>query len=411
MTAARPKRSGRALRSARHLLVPKSGLASLASEEGAGSVGRPLRWVALGLGATLLLLALSPAWLLVIPRARGFAYRQIGYARLADALSAGARSPEEFLERTMWFVNENVYPVGTIRDASAWVELVRSQGWCDQVARDVAQIVAKKGLPARIVFDGGPHHSVGEVWLDGRWRFFDAQNNYLFRTADGELATFEQVARGGVFSPKFEADRRLLREPYWEQYHGGVIDPDGGRQHTKPLTEPDGVFRSAIILLMDRAHRTIPGFDAWYQDRYLARHPEFTLVERGREYRLFDRIEQARRCYERALQDEALREDALFYLGRLQEAIREEEAAVGSLTRLLTQYPNTKWKQPAYYFLGEAHRALGRTAEAAAAYRHVTGAYLPGAYRLSQLSIEQLAQPTEPAPSPSAHAESVDGAS
>lgn len=344
-----------------------------------------------GVGRRLLTIAawsvvgvlIAPFALAGYPPAHAFAYRELGYLILADALSQASASDEAFVLKTVEFVNEDVFftqqnPV----DESTWTDLVQSEGWCDQVARDVAQLVAKRGIPARVVL--GASHSFGEVFLAGKWRFYDAQNRYTFRLPSGELAMTDEVGDGQGFSEKYEADLSVLAKPGWKSYKGGIVNPKAAWIRLMPLTESYGAVRASLASAIALYHQLGPWFDRLYQDVYVWRHPELNLVERGRNYELFQRVNKAHACYQEALRSEGLREKARFYLGRLLLRTGAYEQAIHELTRLLEDYPVTKWRTPAHYFLGEAYQQTQQVTAARAHYRKVDNS-LPGASRLLQL--------------------------
>lgn len=347
--------------------------------------------IALLIGISLFIGA--PLTCVAVPRLNDFVYKHLGYRVIANRLGGESATVEDLLRNTVEFVNEHVYPLGPIVDDTTWTDLVRSAGYCDQQARDVARLLAEHDIPARIIMDAGRAHAVGEALIEGRWRFYDAQHNYLFRTAQGELATFEEVGRGLAYSPKYEADRLLLSPARWEDYdqiipdyQGVVIDPNQGKQRWAPLTSAAGPVRRFVIGWTEAVFRLVPGFAARYQDLYLAVHPKLSLVERGRHYEIYERGQPAEALYRRALIVPALREDALFFLGRMLVAQHRYEEGIAELSRLLRESPDTLWREPAWYFLGESYRLTGQLDAARNCYGQVTTSYLNAAHRLSQLA-------------------------
>jgi len=314
-----------------------------------------------------------------------FSYRQLGYSIIADKLKENTDSDEEFLVKTVGFINQNIYPVGNLQDKSTWNDLLISQAWCDQVSRDVAEILAVKDIPARIIMDAGESHSVGEAFINNKFRFYDAQNNYIFWNLEGELATFEDVANGrlNLQNHKILADIKSGEDLGYDlkKYSGLVINPNMGKNRWKSYTDIYGPTKEIIINLVRLNYAINPWFDKIYQDLYLV-NSEMSSVLIGRNYELFNRPDKALKQYLLSLKDGILKEDGLFYIGRMHVSLGNYNASISHLEELLKQYPKTKWKDPANYILAEAHRLLGNNLSARYYYNKSRKPYYGSANKL-----------------------------
>ena len=309
-----------------------------------------------------------------------FAYREVGYYIVADKLQKNTSSDEEFLTKVVSYINQNIYPVGELQDKTTWNDLVIGQAWCDQVSRDVAEILAKKNIPARIIMDAGTSHSVGEAFIDGKFRFYDAQNNYIFRNLSGELATFEDVANGNIdlkYS-KISADIKSSEDlfelhPYLfktdddydlKKYSGLVIDPAMGKNRWKVYTDVYGPMKNFISYLVWINYTINPWFYGLYQDLFLGYYSKISAVHIGRNYELFGRYDKALQFYNQSLMSESSQEDGLFYIGRMFHDLGDYKKSINYLVELLEHHPKTKWKDPSNYILGESYELLGKEASA-----------------------------------------------
>ncbi len=305
-----------------------------------------------------------------------FAYRELGYYIVADELQKNTSSDEEFLTKVVHYINQNIYPVGVLQDKTTWNDLVIGQAWCDQVSRDVAEILAKKNIPARIIMDAGATHSVGEAFINGKFRFYDAQNNYIFRNLSGELATFEDVANGNIdlqhskISADIESDEDLFElRPYLfktdddydlKKYSGLVIDPTMGKNRWKVYTDVHGPMRNFVSYLIWINYTINPWFYGLYQDLFLGYYSKISSVHIGRNYELFGRYDKALQFYNQSLMYESSQEDGLFYIGRMFHDLGNYKKSINYLVELLEHYPKTKWKDPSNYILGESYELLGK---------------------------------------------------
>jgi hypothetical protein len=196
---------------------------------------------------------------------------------------------------------------------------IRGWGFCDSVAMAYVQLLEHRGLEGQLLFlkraDGVSPHSVATVKVDGRWRVIDVQHGTYSLTADGSLATAEEIASG---------EAPMTRGPVVGQYDKELF------LYSTPFYQSSyrGWARSLLRTVAGWGARIAPNL---IQDLYLATPPEVYYLDSGdtewedwsddgdkalwraRNYDLFGRAERAQTEYEKVIDSASDRKDEARY--------------------------------------------------------------------------------------------------
>lgn len=155
-----------------------------------------------------------------------FLYRHMEYRHLVREVTAGTQDPEEKVLRIYDWVRSHIHsgvPEDLrIVDDHVWHIIVRGYGTSDQLADVLATLCVYAGVPAQLVFLGPPQsrsvYAMAMVKLDHRWRPIDPYGGVLVRTADGHLASREEILGNLELARRVAPELTIRGIPYAELY-------------------------------------------------------------------------------------------------------------------------------------------------------------------------------------------------
>ncbi|MDP2942023.1 MAG: transglutaminase-like domain-containing protein, partial [Candidatus Omnitrophota bacterium] len=136
--------------------------------------------------------------------AREFFYINVSYSMLVSRITEGACDDEEIALKIFNYVHENVFSLPAVlpkREKHSYDNLISSIGYCDQQSGIFVTLLRNRQIPARLVFlqdTNGSSHCVSEVLIDKKWRILDVTYGFIFRTKEGEIATFDDIQKQGI---------------------------------------------------------------------------------------------------------------------------------------------------------------------------------------------------------------------
>jgi len=167
--------------------------------------------------------------------------------------SLEGRSPRQRADAAMGWIMRNVphpYLVGDVAKDRAMTEeglIASGIGWCNEQARVFIALCEVMGIPGRMCFLTHQHgrcgHATSEVYLDGKWAWFDPTFGVRVPLPDGTLGTSAELS-GPYRALAHKAYRPMLAECYprflpfvetesaWNSANRMPIDAGGDLLHT-----------------------------------------------------------------------------------------------------------------------------------------------------------------------------------
>ena len=147
--------------------------------------------------------------------------------------------------RWVWRRVQHPHTCGPLAPDRAFSEeqLIGSHlGWCNEQARVFAALCEVMEIPARMCFlfhaNGRCGHTTTEVFLDGRWAFFDPTFNVAVPLPDGRLAEARELS-----GPFRELAHQAYRQPlqdYYDRTLPFVLNEPGWKPGERPEIERGG---------------------------------------------------------------------------------------------------------------------------------------------------------------------------
>lgn len=185
-------------------------------------------------------------------KALDFMNRHFHYRLLAQQITQGLPTDEARALAVYRWTRERIRPTPrewAVVDDHIDHIIIRGHGFGDQMADVFATLATYAGVPTFWIFvrpDSQHVHVLTFANIGGQWRVFDVENDIVFKDAQGELASLEQLAA----------------EPELVISNAGRVEPDDlpyGRYlaAASPLKVPSPL----------RAELQMPGVRVWYELR------------------------------------------------------------------------------------------------------------------------------------------------
>lgn len=301
-----------------------------------------------------------------------YSYKEVVYRIIINNTVGREKEPKKISLLLLDYFHYYLFtPVeAVVVDKDVYHDLIRGIAWCDQRSWAMSTFLGKLGIDSRMVMarnpEGVSNHTVLEVLIDKKWRFFDPMYGFIAEDNNGELASYEDICHDpSLFY--LNPDMLLLKEilPYKYQKVKDYFLRNIFINSVKPIIWGDpiknkGLTNRIIIKVLD-FYICLFGnsFSYLYQDVYQKYYPfnnkDDCAFLKARNYDLFDRYQLAIDGYRNYINNVTggrNSEDALFFLGLLYNKKQELKLSIDTLQTLLRKYPQTKWRRISWYYLG-----------------------------------------------------------
>jgi tetratricopeptide (TPR) repeat protein len=272
--------------------------------------------------------------------------------------------------------------------------LIKGTAHCDQQVRTLIDLAKKADLKARLLFlrgyDSISHHSVCEIYLDGKFRVFDSDYGYVFRNHHNEIATFLDIQKHGrkLKSEKLDALLFLNKDFSTVEYFR-LYEPtyEFTVAKTNFKIRKGRMFRAGVIDLYYNI------FGQPFLVHLLDLYFKVEKVEpflRARLKHLLGRFQSAITDYNICLNENKnifIVSEGLFFTGQLFWDMQDFNRCISTFEQLLREYPDNRWIEEIYFYLGDAYEHIKEIAKARFYYSKIKDSHTtPAPQRLMQLS-------------------------
>jgi len=325
-----------------------------------------------------------------------YAYKEITYRTIIDEIRAEQKDTEKVATMTLNFIYDRIFtpPNSPVIDKDVYSDFIRGIGWCDQRAWALGTLLGRLGIDNRMVMtrnpEGASNHTISELYIDGKWRFFDPFWGIMIQNNKGELVSYEDICNDPslfYLCPKMVMIKKIDSYSYEKikKFYSRNIfykNPTTPTIWGNPFKKKD--LKRRLITKTLYFYRCVFGkkFAFLFQDIYLQffnekKGNELTYFK-ARNYDLFNRYNLAARTYIEFINnnpDSPNIENALIFYGTLLNRADFFDSSIKILKKLLQEHPDTKWKAIAYYYLGYNYELLNKYALAEGYYQQAIEAY------------------------------------
>lgn len=295
---------------------------------------------------------------------------QIVYKALISKLTLPSSSETEKMIELFDYVDTHVFHKTNMDDSPFHVDLlkplIRGTGYCDEQAGTLIALAAKEKIKGRLLYlrgyDSVSHHTVCDLYIDGKFRIFDPDYGYIF-FSDKEIATFFDIQKKGskLSSEKIKALRYIKRD----------FDPSGYFRLYEPK-HPFIVARTNYNVRFSKALRakTIDFYYEIFGDRFLIylqdlyfKLDDVDTFVRARIEHLSFRFQDALNNYNNIIEknkDTLSRSEALFFKAQLFWDMKSYNNSISAFKRLLRIYSENRWIHEVYFYLGNSYENLSQ---------------------------------------------------
>lgn len=313
---------------------------------------------------------------------RDYTHKELVYKVITSKLTNGNSSDREkslklfYYVHTHLFVPENVKTV----DKHPLNDLIRGIGRCDQQSNTLITLARKVSIKGRLIFlrgyDKVSHHSVSELYVDGKYRIFDPLYGYIFFTDGQNIATFSDIQNKKVEKRSEQFDAML--------FFNKELEANNYLRFYEAINKFI-VFRTNFNKDLKRV--LISGLIDFYYDifgdLFLVSFQEFyfklvdvDLFLRARLKHLSFRFESAITDYNEIIntnRNNFLKSESRFFKAQAFWYMEDFNACILTLEKLLKEYSQTRWKTPIYFYLGSSYENIKNVNKAKFYYSKIKG--------------------------------------
>jgi len=327
-------------------------------------------------------LLLSPFTSLILTNSlRDHSYREIIMHVVALKETKGLKSNTEITKRLFLFTSKNTLlnPGDLLPyEEKALGYLINGLVYCDYAADILATLCAHKGIPSRYCMlkdkDGVSPHTATEVFLNGKWRFFDAAEICYYTMQSGELATLEDLSgnpdlilghRRMQKIKEASADEYKGKSDWYRRMFPVLQEPQRSKSKMRRITPFDriGFFYYSVFKA---------GFLRIYQDAYLSiktrgMDTEEKIYYLARNYQLVHRTDESVKAYNdliRLYPQGQYADKTILFLAFIYMDQKGDYLKAIDILQPLVHRPKLIYKKYALYYIGKCYQALNRNQEA-----------------------------------------------
>ena len=163
------------------------------------------------IGLFLIIFSFLPLTFLLNKKVAYYAYKEVTYRTILNNLCGKEKDPQRVSIKVLDFLHKNLYTprgAGAV-DEDVYNDLIRGISWCDQRAWALGTLLGRLGIDNRMVMTRNPegisNHTISELFINGKWRFFDPYWGMVIYDQRGELVSYRDIcANPSLFylSPK-----------------------------------------------------------------------------------------------------------------------------------------------------------------------------------------------------------------
>jgi hypothetical protein len=322
------------------------------------------------LAVLVLIVAVSPFISLVLPdKYTKHTYYRLLYRAIVEKQTSCLNNSHEKAERLFGYVVEHTFAQSTPRSAKPAESLISAEAYCDYQAQLLNALLGVAGIQSRYAMllnaDGLSVHTLNEVYLGSKWAVFDPTWNMIYRDAQGDYLSLEQLSvdPGLIWAQRKLALLRVYDDSQYEDWVSWFK-----QMFPCPRIPQRSIPRIQQYHLLDFVADAYfrlfkEPFFCLYQDLYLKLkkksipQDDTQLLFWARNYHLGYRFAEAGRLYREVLKrqpDSAYLNGAFFFAGVLAYDTRDYEAARVYFQRIVDSH-HGRWIQAAYYYLGKVY--------------------------------------------------------
>jgi hypothetical protein len=351
-------------------------------------MSKRFRWISL-VAVFIIFCAVSSVYGLVfIPKLGYYAYKELAYDVIARRVTAGARQKTDAARLLGEYIFEETFAPQEYRtgaegyrviDKDSFNDLLRGIAVCDQRAWMLGHLAGRMGIDNRMILLKG--HGISELYLDGKWCYFDPFSVVCVEGQNGRLLSLEELCNHHdvlMNQPLFIAlkgyDGALCDYATGSllQYVCGSGDASVHAAWKDPVASKNGARRLISSIISCAYSVGGKAFAYSFQDLYLLAHKDIEMeadypfvihnpADRAfylaRNFEIFLRWKRARSCYAEALihpiSPDIKREDVLFFYSRLLYKMKQSESSEKHFTEFVLTYPVSRWIPYVYGYLGD----------------------------------------------------------
>lgn len=316
---------------------------------------------------------------------RDYTHKELVYKVITSKLTNDTNSDREKSLRLFYYVHTHLFIPENEKtmDKHPLNDLVRGIGRCDQQSNTLITLARKANIKGRLIFLRGyekiSHHSVNDLYIDGKFRIFDPLYGYLFITEDNNIATFLDIQDRNIEikSEQFDAmvffnkdnkyfDANEYFRFYENKYKFEIFRSNFNRDLKRILIS--GLIDSYYDIFGDL-------FLVLFQEFYF-KLADVDLFLKARLKHLSFRFESAISDYNEIIninRNNFLESESLFFKAQAFWDMGDFNACILTLEKLLKEYPQSRWRTPIYFYLGSSYENIKNINKAKFYYSKIKG--------------------------------------
>ncbi|NQT06182.1 MAG: hypothetical protein HQ575_01430 [Candidatus Omnitrophica bacterium] len=311
-----------------------------------------------------LIASLLPFGTLLGPKVlRDYINRELAHKVIAEKVTQGAKSDEEKAIRLFDYLCTHIFKVSNVYAVNEFPlnDILRGSAYCDQQANTLLWLARKAGIKGRLIFlrgyDEASHHSVCDLYIDGKYRIFDPYYAIIFYDNDGAIATFEDIQKRdkAIRSDAFEAMQ--LYSGYNPANYYRLYEPT--YRPTINTKDIKRILASEFISLYYDLFGDV--FVILFQESYF-RLWDIRPFFRGRLKHMAFRLDEAIADYTIAISDakssDLIRSEAAFYRAQAIWDKGDYNRAILEFNKFSKEHPRSRWDVAAQFYLGNSYERL-----------------------------------------------------
>lgn len=340
----------------------------------------------------VVIIALLPFGMLLGPKVlRDYINRELAHKVITEKITKDLKTDEEKAIRLFNYVCTHIFKVTGVYAVNEFPlnDIVRGTAYCDQQANSLLWLARKAGIKGRLIFlrgyDSVSHHSVCDLYIDGRYRIFDPYYDFVFFNDEGKIATFNEIQNGyqDLRSDGLEA-LRLYSKFKLNNYFRLYEPAHEATFKTKDLKRilVSGfislyydIFGDPYVTMFQEFYFRLYDIQPFFRARF--KHAAFRLKEAIADYNIVLDGQDS---------SELLKGDAAYFRAQAVWDKGDYNRAVMEFNKFLEEYPKSRWHAAAWFYLGNSYEMLKDFNKAKSFYLKATR---PGKTNLLRLEQEE----------------------